>query len=191
MTRFHYKLCNPLTDKEMMIAYLYSQKDELHLPDRQSVQNVVELCLAHGGIVACHADGVLGGMGGFFLGEPSQNFVNKETAFIYVATISEPFRLTRMFRQGLVFMLNHFQESGIAAIRMQAEDTNLYTQKLYGRFAKPIAKGKSLRGRDVITFGSTVEEALAYLQRGRRAQRNVQLAVASLLAQAEGSHRHA
>lgn len=191
MTRFHYKLCNPLTDKKMMTDYLYTQRGELYLPDYKSVQNVIELCFAHGGVIACYAEDRLGGMGGFFLGEPSQNFANKKTAFIYVATISEPYRLTRMFRKGLVFMLHQFQEMNVQAIRMQAEDTNLYTQKLYGRFAQPIAKGKSLRGKNVITFGSTVEEALVYLQRGRRAQHNVQLAVANLPAQAEGSQPHA
>ena len=191
MTHYRYKICNPLTDREEITDYLYTQKDELYLPDYKSVQNVIELCFAQGGIAACYADDKLGAMSGFFLGEPSKNFANKDTAFIYVATISEPYRLTRMFLNGLVFMLNHFQETGIVSIRMQAEDTNLYTQKLYGRFAKPLARGKTLRGKDVITFGSSVEEALTYLQRGRRAQRNVQLAVANLPAQAEGSPAHA
>jgi hypothetical protein len=128
----------------------------------------VQLCFAHGGVIAAYDGSLLVAMLGYFYGEPQCDYVNNDTAFMYVAGIREPYRLTRVFYKGLIFSLQHFQQAGAKAIKLQAEAANPYTNRLYGRFALPIAHSKSLRGKEVVTYGGSIEDALGYLLRGKR-----------------------
>jgi hypothetical protein len=169
MNNFTYKSCGQAEDGQAIIDLLFAVKDELYLPDRGVIQAITAKCFANGGVFGAYHGEQLCGMMGYFYGEPDQGFANKEVAFLYVAGILEPYRLTRMFWHGLLFALRHFQQAGVQEIRLQAEAANPYTNRLYGRFAQPLARGKSLRGKDVITYSGRIENALAYLSRGQRA----------------------
>lgn len=179
MPRFTYKQCDPTADRDAVIDFLAAHKEELYLPDRAAVLHVVDLCFRHGGVIASFAGAEIGSMMGFFWGEPQCDYANKEVAFMYVATISPRYRLTRLFYQGLLFALRLFQEAGVQEFRLQAEASNAYTNKLYGRFAQPLGKSKSLRGKEVITYGGRVAETFAQMQRPRRARTMAETAVVS------------
>ena len=168
MSPYTFKVCNQMEDQEEIVDFLFDIREELYLPDRKVCREIVQLCFAHGGVIAAYDGSLLVAMLGYFYGEPQCDYVNNDTAFMYVAGIREPYRLTRVFYKGLIFSLQQFQKAGARAIKLQAEAANPYTNKLYGRFARPIAKSKSLRGKEVITYSGSIEEALGYMQRGKR-----------------------
>lgn len=168
MPQFTFKVCKPQEDRPAIVDLLVSLKSELYLPDRQVAAEITNRCFTHGGVIGGYDVTRLGGMMGYFYGEPDQDFANKKIAFLYVAGICEAYRRTGMFRQGLVFGLNEMQKQGAQSIRLQAETSNLYTNSLYGRFATALREDKNLRGIPVITYGGSIEDALHYLERRKR-----------------------
>jgi hypothetical protein len=174
MNTFTFKKMVQTADQEAIVDLVFSIKDELRLPDRETAEKVVNTCFTHGGIIGGYYDSQLVGMMGYFRGEPGKDYQNKETAFMYVACITDEFRLSRLFRKGLLYTFREFRKMGLKEIRLQAEATNPYTNRLYGRFAKPLGESKSLRGLPVVTYGGTLDEALRYLEPKRRPVANIQ-----------------
>jgi hypothetical protein len=167
MTTFTTKLCDREKDLSAVTDMLFALKDDLCLSNREAAQRIVELCFEKGGVFGVYDGDLLCGMAGFFCGEPDRDFGNKEIAFLYVAGILPQYRLSRVFLRGLIFALQTVEARGFQEIRLQARATDPYTNKLYERFAHKVAEGKSLRGDPVITYGGTIEEGLARLQRRR------------------------
>ncbi len=180
MPNFTFKSLVQAQDQKAVVDLVYSIKDELRLPDRATAEKVVNLCFEHGGIIGGYYGSQLVGMMGYFLGEPANDYRNKETAFMYVACIADEYRLSRLFRKGLLFTFREFRKMGLREIRLQAEANNPYTNRLYGRFAQPLGESKSLRGLPVITYGGTLDEALRYLEPKRRSVARLQTAVAQM-----------
>jgi len=168
MNTFTFKKCVQSEDQEAVVDLVFAIKDEFRLPNREAAEKIVNICFEHGGVVGAYYGSQMVGMMGYFKGEPDKDYQNKETAFLYVACITEEFRLTRLFRQGLLFALREFRKMGLKEIRLQAEATNPYTNRLYSRFAQPLGESRSLRGHRVITYGGTLDEALRYLEPKRR-----------------------
>lgn len=168
MSNFTSRLCDQEKDQEAVTNMLYAIKDDLCLPNREAAQKIATLCFEKGGVMGVYDGALLCGMGGFFYGEPEQDFRNKEVGFIYVAGILPEYRLTRVFFRGLVFTLQTFAAIGLQEFRLQARASDPYTNGLYGRFAARLGEGKSLRGDPVITYGGPVDEALDRLQRKMR-----------------------
>ncbi|MFK7802214.1 MAG: hypothetical protein AB8G95_11320 [Anaerolineae bacterium] len=167
MTRsaLKYRFCYSQIDQQTVARFLSTQKKELYLPDDTAVQQVVDLAFEKGGVFAgFDQQKNMQSMMGFFFGDPTNDFVEKELAFMYVATIAKNYRLTRAFHVGLKQVLESFSEMGLSAIRMQARATDKYVNKLYGRFAQPLSTGFSLRGQPVITYGGSIDDALAYFR---------------------------
>ncbi|MCA9996529.1 MAG: hypothetical protein KDE56_12310 [Anaerolineales bacterium] len=170
-TAFSFRFCFPQIDRQTAVSFLYQNKEELHLADETAVSQVVDLVFDKGGVFGgFDRQQQMQGMLGFFFGEPQQEYRNKEVLFMYVAAIAPSYRLTRMFHTALTTALHEFQKMGLEEIRLQAEDIDRYTNKLYGRFAQPISEDVTIRGIKVITYGGSIENALAYLQRGRQPQ---------------------
>jgi hypothetical protein len=65
-------------------------------------------------------------------------------------------------------MLQRYRETAVTQLKLQAEAANPYTNRLYGRFARPVAREKSPRGVPVITYGGSIEDAIACLTRRKR-----------------------
>ncbi len=164
----NFRFCRQQDDEQAVVDFLFSVKEDLALADRTAAAKVVSLAFDRGGIFAGYDQGGIKAMLGYFLGEPDRDFANKEVIFMYVAAIARPYRLTRAFHKGLTQALRDFQAMGCRGIRLQARKADPYTNKLYGRFAQLIAEGKSPRGDAVMTYGGRIEDALYYLERGRR-----------------------
>jgi hypothetical protein len=167
MKNFIYKTCVP-KDQEAVTNLYFATKEALCLPNKAAAQKVTDLLFAKGHVIGGYHGDVLGGALGYFLGEPQYAYTNKEVLFLYVGAILPQYQLTRMFHQGLLFALQIHKGGRVKEIRLQAKADNLYTNKLYGRFAQPIAKEKSPRGVPVITYGGSIDDAIAYLTRGKR-----------------------
>jgi hypothetical protein len=168
MNNFTSRLCDPEKDQDAVTDMLYAIKDDLCLANREAARKIATLCFEKGGVIGVYDGALLCSMGGFFYGEPEQDFSNKEVGFIYVAGILPDYRLSRVFFRGLVFTLQAFAAIGFQEFRLQARASDPYTNGLYGRFAARLGEGKSLRGDPVITYGGPVDDALAFLQRGMR-----------------------
>jgi len=168
MNKIISKLCDQEKDQQAVTDMLYALKDDLCLPNREAARKIVELCFEKGGVIGVYDGSLLCGMAGFFYGEPEQNFRNREIAFLYVAGILPRYRLSRVFRNGLIFALQMFKGMAFQEIRMQARAGDPYTNGLYARFATRLGESKSLRGDTVFTYGGTIDDALSYLQRRKR-----------------------
>lgn len=163
-----FRPCYRQIDAKAAVDFLFAHKDELALPDKTAVSHIINLLFDKGGILgAFDQQQQMQGMLGFFFGEPEENYSNKETLFIYVTAIAKPYRLTRLFRDGLTYSLRQFQQMGMCEIRMQARTPDRYTNKLYGRFAHPLGHDTTLRGYPVITYGNTIANTLAVLEQPR------------------------
>ena len=168
MSSYSFKRCVQSEDQEAIVDLLFLIREELCLPDRQSCRTITELCFAQGGVYGAYDGALLVGVMGYFYGEPACEYANKEVAFMYVAGIRPEYRLSRVFLLGLHGVLLAFQAEGIQEIKLQAAANNPYTTRLYGRFAQPIGRSRSLRGAEVITFSSSLKDSLNRLMRGRR-----------------------
>ena len=90
------RACYQLLDEATIVDFLYAQKEELLLPDKAAAATVVQTLFDKGGVWGGYdAEGEMQAMLGFFFGEPSKQFRNKETVFIYVTALSPTMRLTR------------------------------------------------------------------------------------------------
>ena len=171
MSFYTYKFCVQSEDQEEIVDLFYSVREYLHVPDRETCQAVTELCFERGGVFGAYDGSLLVGAMGFFYGEPQCDHVNKEMVFMYVAGIRTEYHLSRVFLTGLRRVLLAFLAEGIQAIKLQAVANNPYTTRLYGRFAQPVARSRSLRGVETITYASSIEDALSRLPGGRRRQK--------------------
>ncbi|WP_420630106.1 hypothetical protein [Candidatus Leptofilum sp.] len=167
MKNFTYRLCQS-DEIDAITDLFFSSREELCLPDRTAAEKVSQLLFAKGQVTGGFFESKLLGALGYFLGEPKYDFSNKDVLYLYVGAILPSYRLTRLFHHGLLFTLQRYQGTAVTQLRLQAEKANPYTNKLYGRFAHPIAEEKSPRGVSVITYGGSIEEAIAYLSRGKR-----------------------
>jgi hypothetical protein len=167
MSNFTYRICKP-DEQETVTDVFYANRETLCLPDWETAEKVTTLLFAKGQVLGgYHAEKLIGALG-YFLGEPQHDFSNNEVLFLYVGAILPTYQLTRLFHQGLLFTLQMYQGTAVTHLKLQADAANPYTNKLYGRFAQPIAKGKSPRGVPVITYGGSIEDAVAYLTRRKR-----------------------
>jgi len=167
MSNFTYRLCR-LDENEAVTDVFFANAEALCLPDRSAAAKITDLIFARGQVIGGYHNNKLVGVLGYFLGEPKHDFTNIDVLYLYVGAILPEYQLTRLFYHGLLFILQMYQGTAVTQLKLQADATNPYTNKLYGRFAQPIARGKSPRGVPVITYGSSIEDAMAYLSRGKR-----------------------
>ena len=168
MKTYVYKTCVAATDRDAVIDLFAAVKDELYLPNRDVIAKMSDFIFTNGGVTGAYQGDKMVGALGYFFGEPDRLFENKEILFLYVGAILSAYRGTHLFRDGLAYTLQQMQGSCVTEIRLQAETTNPFTNKLYSRFADPIGFGKSLRGKNVTTYGAVLEDALARLERRKQ-----------------------
>ena len=156
-------------DREGIIDFLYSLKDELYFAERAVAEEITSLLFIHGGAIVGTVEDEIVVVGGYFLGEPAQNFANKEVGFIYVAGIAKPYRGTAVFRTGLQYLLKTFQMWGLKEIRMHALESDKRLNALYGSFANVIRKETNRRGLSCVLYGNTLDGVMQVLaERERR-----------------------
>ena len=173
MKNFTYRQCQP-DEKEAVTDIFFANREALCLPDRPAAANVTELLFAKGYVIGGYHDDNMVGVLGYFLGEPQHDFANKNVLYLYVGAILPEYQLTRIFFHVLLFIVEMYQGTAVTQIRLQAESTNPYTNKLYGRFAQPLAREKSPRGVPVITYGAAIEDVMAFTSRFKRPLRRTQ-----------------
>ena len=152
-------------DRNAITDFFYQIGDELGLSTRRAAQKITDVVFENGGAIVVHKNEAMIAALGYFLGEPSRKFANKEVGFIYVTAIKKAHRLTFTGWRGMVFAMQHLRTLGVREIRCHARQTDPYTNRLYAHFAKPIGEDVSLRGDPTILYGNTIENVLAYIER--------------------------
>ena len=110
MSSYTYKLSDPTADYQDAVNLLYATKDELRLPDRATCRKVIDLCFEKGGITLGYDGSTTCALGGFFFGDPNEDFRDSAVGFLYVAAILPEYRLTRAFYGGLQFSLKALKQ---------------------------------------------------------------------------------
>lgn len=157
-----YRICFRQIDENQISQFLFAQKDELLLPDLKAVNQVVNLLFEKGGVIGgFDPDGKMQAMLGFLFGDPQEAYINKDILFFYVLALAKPYRHTRVFYKSTLAAFYECQGMGIDQFRMQAGLTNRYINRLYSKLASPLGESKTLRGQPVMTYGGSLNAALA------------------------------
>ena len=156
--QIEYRLCFKHLDQEKLEDFLWTQREDLFLPDRESAKKIIELVFEKGGILAgFDSSNEIQAMFGFFFGDPSEKFANKDIMFVYVAAVSQSLQLSRAFLSGIATLAKEGARVKIDQFRMHASTSNRYINKLYSKFSTPIGESKNLRGYPVMVYEGSVE----------------------------------
>ena len=156
-----YRLCFKQLDGEQLADLLWERRDKLFLDDRSAAIKIVDMLFENGGAMgAFDKNNKLQGMIGFFFGEPTKNFTNKNTIFIYVAAISKQYQQSRVFLKGLLLIARQSKQLGIDQFKMQASLTDTYNNRLYSKFAQPMGEEANLRGFPVMSYSGSMQAVL-------------------------------
>lgn len=170
LSKLTYRYCFKQIDELAIRRFLMAQKEDLLLEGETAVQKIIDLLFEQGGVLAIFDPaGEIVAMMGFFFGDPQKEFKDKETLYMYVGAIAKPYRMTRLFYQGMLFVMQKGHEMGMTLFRMQANIHDPYINKLYGRMGRPLGESKTLRGHPVMTYGGSILELLG--RYGRVAQK--------------------
>lgn len=157
-----YRLCFKQLDNNQIVELLWNQREELFLDEKSAAAKIVDLLFEHGGAIgAFDPTGKLQGLIGFFFGDPTENYANKETLFIYVAAISKKYRHSLIFFKGLMAIAKQSKQLGIDNFKMQASLTDRHINRLYSKFAQPLGEDKNIRGYPVMSYGGSMDAVLA------------------------------
>ncbi|MEM7334940.1 MAG: hypothetical protein AAF490_22880 [Chloroflexota bacterium] len=169
LSELTHRFCFRQIDEDAIMQFLMTQQEELLLDDKTAVQKVVDRLFDYGGILATFTpDGEIVAMLGFFFGDPSHHFEDKDTLFLYVAAIAKQYRLSRLFYQGMLFVMRKGRELGMINFRMQANIHDPYSNKLYSRMGKPLGESRTMRGHRVMTYGGVIQDLLARYERTQK-----------------------
>ena len=162
-------------DRPHIIHFLESVKDDFPSIElkRQTIEEITELLFLHGGVLAGYKQGTMMAMLGYFLGEPAQNYANKEVGFIYLTALAPSVRLTRFFLKGIIFSMKTLQEMGVPEVRFHASADDRYTNRLYARFAQFIGQENNRRGYPCNLYAADISTVLAILTKNKQAKMSI------------------
>jgi GNAT superfamily N-acetyltransferase len=162
------RTCSKEEDQQAIIDFLYTMKEEFLLPDRTAVEEIVNIMFEKGGIVGLYKDDCLVGFLGYFLGDPADDYADKAVGFLYIIGVSKPYRLTRVGHDLFHYTVRKFERMGLREIRLQAQESNPYTNRLYARFANPVGRSVTRRGARAVSYSSPIDDVLAYWDQPER-----------------------
>ncbi|MEZ4706573.1 MAG: hypothetical protein R3A44_05170 [Caldilineaceae bacterium] len=163
-SNIRYQICT-LEEKDMVVDFLMSVGEELALTKRSEAAEITNLLFAKGGAMISCLNSEVVAMLGYFLGEPTQSYANKEVGFIYVTAIAKPYRLSPLMWNGMNFAVRQLRTMGVKEIRCHAREHDRYTNRLYAHFARPLRKERNRRGTPCILYGNSADNILAYMER--------------------------
>jgi hypothetical protein len=166
MKKVSYKVCTKL-DKKDIANFLWTMKDEFRFTEQRIIDEIIDLLFEKGGIFAGYQAETVVGMFGYFLGEPSRDYQNKDVGFIYIAGLAKRVRKTMAFRSGVQFTIETLRALNVREIRCHAALDDAYANGLYSRLGRPIGTDINRRGDTCILYASTIDDILAKLSSGK------------------------
>lgn len=157
-----FRLCFKPLDYETLEDFLMTQQEELELSDREGAKRIIDLSFEKGGVIGGFDHlGQMQAMFGFFFGDPSEGYADKQLMYVYVAAISKPYRLSRTFLKGMAAILQEATCLNIDQFRMHALVSDPYINRLYSKFSSPLGESKYLRGRYMTAYGGSVDDVFS------------------------------
>jgi hypothetical protein len=165
-----FRVCTP-EDEPNIRAFLWSLKDDFRFTERSTIDEITRLLFEKGGVIGGYRGAEMVGMFGYFLGEPIHNYTNQDVGFIYIAGLANHVRRTGAFRSGAKVLSKTLKSLGVRELRCHAAEQDVYTNQLYARLGKPIAKEKNRRGDTCILYANSIKAVLTRLATPSRKQR--------------------
>jgi hypothetical protein len=160
MTQLKFRPCTA-SDSQQISDFLYSIGSELDISERTVSAEMTALLFANGGIIGGYDNDQLAAVVGYFHGDPSRDFADKQIGFIYVAALAKPYRGTSAFSDGLTFTMHLFKAQGLREVRLHALETNARLNAIYSQFARPLRRETNRRGYTCVLYGNRVDSILA------------------------------
>lgn len=165
-TNITYRPCQP-TDAQAISDFLLTIGDELTIRDECEAAEMIALLFAKGGMLGAYREEQLIGVLGYFFGEPACNYANREIGFIYLAALAKPYRLSRVFQNGLFYTFPFLRELGVREVRFHAREHDRYLNRLYARIAQPLRKEVNRRGYPCILYRKVLQAPAVMMMAGR------------------------
>ncbi|SFA78871.1 Acetyltransferase (GNAT) family protein [Cohnella sp. OV330] len=157
MAHFQFTLCE--TDDDLAQASLFMLQHIRDVHPSYSMLATTALIysyLTEGHLVLAKKDGHPVGIGVFFHGTRDDGFADKNVALIDLALSDREYRGSRLFSEGLAFMVHTIAERhpGVREIRLAAQSDNRYLNRLYAKFVEPCGVRDGEWGPETIYAGS-------------------------------------
>lgn len=148
------RLCVSDDDFAQASLFLLARKRDLH-PAYTSLEMVTLIySYATQGrmISATDANSRVVGVSAYYLGTPERDFQDREVALLDMAIADPAYRGSRLFLQGLIFMVRSIVETNpeVRELRLAALAENDYLCRLYAKFAQPGYEREGSHGKETV-----------------------------------------
>ncbi|RCW42992.1 hypothetical protein DFP97_11455 [Paenibacillus prosopidis] len=127
--------------------------------DEEIIKHAMSLAFEKGKVyMAEKAPGVPVGLVGYTFGDPDEQYKDPTVAFVLFTMMMPNYRKSMAFIQGFAIIAQFLQESGIREMRLKALKSNLYTNRLYSKFAERKAEVLNMKGLPCILYAADVSE---------------------------------
>ena len=159
---------NNREEAEAIGDFFWSLRDEFHFSERETVDEITGLLFEHGGVISGYGvDGNIVGAVGYFFGEPSKDYANKDVGFIYLAGLDRSVRHSDAFGQGWRYLVEAMDGYGVHELRWHVREDDAANIALYDQLGQHICPEVNRRGYSCNLYGTTVAEAQAEIERRR------------------------
>ncbi|MFC5700719.1 hypothetical protein ACFPVX_05475 [Cohnella faecalis] len=150
----HCQRCVSEDDFAKASLFMLAHKRDLHL----SYTTLEMVTLIYSYITQGHlictidADHRVVAVGAYYYGTPDQEFQDKDVALLDIAIIDKGFRGSRLFIQGLQYMVNAIGEEHpeVRELRLAALAGNDYLCRLYAKFTSSRFDREGTHGKEVV-----------------------------------------
>ncbi len=148
------QMCESEDDFAQAGLFLLAHKRDLH-PSFTTLEMVTLIYsyVTNGRLVSVrNEENRIVGIGAYYYGTPDREFQDKEVALVDVAIADKAYRGSRVFVQGLLYLVNRVIEGHpeVREIRLAAQEDNAYLRRLYSKFAKAGGVREGTHGREVV-----------------------------------------
>ncbi|KRE72956.1 hypothetical protein [Paenibacillus sp. Soil750] len=149
-----YQRCVSDDDFAKASLFMLAHKRDLHAS--YSTLEMVTLIYSYvtqGNLICARdADNRVVGIVAYYYGTPEQEFQDKEVALIDIAIADRGYRGSRLFVQGLQYLVNEIIEvhPEIQELRLAALAENDYLRRLYAKFTSTRFEREGTHGKEVV-----------------------------------------
>ncbi|TDF97060.1 GNAT family N-acetyltransferase [Paenibacillus piri] len=151
----HCRSCVSDDDFAKASLFLLAHKRDLH-PSYTTLEMVTLIYsyVTQGRLICCIADDDqrIAGVAAYYQGTPEQEFKDRDVASLDAAIMAKAYRGSRLFVQGLQYMLNTIIENHpeVRELKLAALAENDYLCRLYSKFAPPQSVREGTHGKEIV-----------------------------------------
>ncbi|TXC92156.1 hypothetical protein FS935_07180 [Metabacillus litoralis] len=152
-----FKRCSTDDDFAKVSLFILERKHDIH--QAYTTMDIVELVYSYvteGHILqAIDESNQIMGAAAYYHGTTEKKFTDKEVAFVDIAIFDREHRGTRLFLNGLRFMVEHImnEHPDVEELRLAALSENSYLCRLYSKFTTFTYSRESTLGEEIVFCG--------------------------------------